>query len=88
MSRRPRTPEPTLPELLSGPTETIAATIPRALADAVRAQTGKRGFSRFIAQAMHRELRRCDLETLVNELIAEVGPIDPAIGQEIDELMR
>jgi len=73
---------------MSGPTETIAASIPRALAVAVRARTGKREFSRFVAQAMHRELLRRNLESFVSDLIAEFGPSDPADLREIDELMR
>ena len=88
MARRPRVPDPGPIDLMSGPTETIAASIPRALAVAVRAQTGKREFSRFVAQAMHRALLRRNLESLVKDLIAEFGEPDPAIGLEIDDLMR
>jgi len=73
MARRPRVPDPGPIDLMSGPTETIAASIPRALALAVRAQTGKREFSRFVAQAMHRALLRRNLESLVKDLIAEFG---------------
>jgi hypothetical protein len=75
-------------DLLAGATETIAASVPKALAKAVRAQTGKREFSRFVTQALHRELVRRNRERLVDDLLAEVGPLDPAEVQAIDDLMR
>jgi len=37
---------------------------------------------------MHRALLRRNLESLVKDLIAEFGEPDPAIGLEIDDLMR
>jgi hypothetical protein len=79
---------PGLDSLLTGATETIAASVPTALAKAVRAQTGKREFSRFVVQALHRELVRRNLDTLVNDLVAEVGPLDPAEMRAIDDVMR
>jgi hypothetical protein len=80
--------EKTPGDLLAGPSETIAASIPQSLANAVRAQTGRREFSRFVAQAMHRELVRRNRDRLVNDLIAELGPPSSADAQAIDDLMR
>jgi hypothetical protein len=75
-------------DLLLGPTEPIAASIPQSLANAVRAQTGKREFSRFVAQAIHHELVRRNRDKLVNDLIAETGPPSIEDAQAIDDLMR
>jgi len=74
--------------LTEGPTETIAASIPKALASAIRAQMGKREFSRFVTLALHRELVRRNRKSLVDDLIAESGPLDPEELRAIDELMR
>jgi hypothetical protein len=73
---------------LDGPTETIAASIPMVLAQAIRERTGKRGFSRFVTEALHRAVVRQNLQNLVDDLVAEAGPLDPGELREIDELMR
>jgi hypothetical protein len=75
-------------DLVSGPSETIAASIPKALANAVRACIGKREFSRFVTQAMRRELTRRNRESLVHDLIAEIGAPNEDEIRKIDELMR
>ena len=69
---------------LSGPAETIAASIPKGLADAVRRHVAKGEFSRFVTRAMHHELVRRNRVALVEALERELGPSDPAVLAEID----
>ena len=59
-----------------GATETIAASVPSALVKEVREHVGKGEFSRFVAQALRRELVRLNRAKFVADFEAEFGALD------------
>ena len=56
--------------------------MPEQLAEAVRARTGAGGFSRYVTEAVDRELRRDLLGDLIEELEAEFGPVSQELLDE------
>jgi hypothetical protein len=71
----------------AGPAETIAASVPRALTVAIRAKIGKRQFSRFVGQALARELVDQNRANYVASFEAEQGPIDPQLTTRLEALL-
>jgi hypothetical protein len=63
----------------SGPVETVAASVPRDLIDAIRATTGKRKFSQFVGRALARELIDTQRAEFVAGMEAIHGPVDPEL---------
>jgi hypothetical protein len=57
----------------------VSVSMPEELADAVRARTGSGGFSRYVTDAVDREIRHDLLGELIEELEAEYGPIPPEV---------
>ena len=55
---------------------TISATVPEEIARQVKAETGKRGFSKFVARAIARELLRKRREEFVRDAEETSGPVD------------
>ncbi len=53
----------------------VSVSMPGELADAVRARTGAGGFSRYVTEAVSREIRHDLLGELLDEFEAEYGPI-------------
>jgi hypothetical protein len=53
----------------------VSVSMPEELADAVRARTGAGGFSRYVTEAVSREIRHDLLGELLDELDAEYGPV-------------
>jgi hypothetical protein len=53
----------------------VSVSMPEELADAVRARTGAGGFSRYVTDAVSREIRHDLLGELLDELDAEYGPV-------------
>jgi hypothetical protein len=53
----------------------VSVSMPEELADAVRARTGAGGFSRYVTEAVSREIRHDLLGELLDEFEAEYGPI-------------
>jgi Arc/MetJ-type ribon-helix-helix transcriptional regulator len=53
----------------------VSVSMPEELADAVRARTGTGGFSRYVTDAVSREIRHDLLGELLDELDAEYGPV-------------
>lgn len=45
-----------------------------------------RGFSRFVAAAVRRQIERDDLDVLLAEMEATNGPVPPALLAEVDRL--
>ncbi len=81
---------PATPDLLSrfgGPAETIAASLPKELADAVRSQVGKRGFSRFVGRALARELVDQNRAAYVGGMESIHGPVDPELVARLEEVL-
>jgi hypothetical protein len=72
----------------SGPIVTVAASLPKELADAIRALVGKREFSRFVGEALARELVDRERAAYVDEAIARHGPLDQNLVAELEELFR
>jgi chloramphenicol 3-O-phosphotransferase len=64
----------------------VSVSMPEELADAVRARTGSGGFSRYVTDAVDREIRHDLLGDLAAELEAEFGPIPEEIRQETRRL--
>jgi hypothetical protein len=62
-----------------GPRETIAASVPKKLVQAVREMVGARGFSQFVSDALARETIRRKREEFVRTMEAEDGPADPEL---------
>jgi hypothetical protein len=59
--------------------------MPEALAEAVRARTGTGGFSRYVTEAVDREIRHDLLGDLIEELEATHGPVPQEL---LDEAAR
>jgi hypothetical protein len=70
----------------AGPVQTVAASVPRALTEAVRAKVGKREFSRFVARAMARELLDRNRAAYVTSYEEDHGPIDPQLTTRLEDL--
>lgn len=61
-----------------GATMTIAASVPASIVSEVKKQTGKGGFSRFVTEALQHELRNRALADIVEDVVADSGPLDAA----------
>jgi hypothetical protein len=70
----------------AGPAETVAASVPRALAAAIRAQIGKREFSRFVERALARELVDQNRAAYVASFEKDHGPLDPHLTARLEAL--
>jgi Arc/MetJ-type ribon-helix-helix transcriptional regulator len=66
---------------LHGKVEKVSVSMPSELAEAVRSRTGSGGFSRYVSEAVQRQIQLDLLNDLSAELAAEYGPVD-------DELVR
>lgn len=51
-----------------------------------KARVGERGFSRYLDEALARQLQLDRLAELESDLEREFGPIPPAVQREIDDL--
>ena len=71
----------------AGPAQTIAASVPRALTAAIRAKIGKREFSRFVGQALARELVDQNRAAYVASFEKDHGPIDPQLTARLEALL-
>jgi hypothetical protein len=71
--------------LHSGKVRKVSVSMPAELAEAVRARTGSGGFSRYVADAVEKEIRHDLLGDLIDELEAEYGPVSQ---QLLDEASR
>ncbi len=69
----------------SGKVKKVSVSMPEELAEAVRARTGAGGFSRYVTEAVDREIRHDLLGELVDELEAEYGPVPQEL---LDEARR
>lgn len=67
------------PRLHSGKVRKVSVSMPEELADAVRSRTGAGGFSRYVTEAVDREIRNDLLGELIDELEAEYGPVPPEV---------
>jgi hypothetical protein len=70
---------------LHGRVRKVSVSMPEALAEAVRARTGAGGFSRYVTEAVEREIMHDSLGDLIDELEAEYGPVPP---ERLDEAAR
>jgi len=87
-SKRPRFPAEYDPlSRFPGPADTIAASVPRSLTKAIRAKIGKRGFSRFVGQALARELVDQNRAAYLASFEKEHGPIDPELTARLEALL-
>jgi|SRR5712691_7524807 len=69
-------------QLHGGRVRKVSVSMPEQLAEAVRARTGAGGFSRYVTEAVDRELRRDLLGDLIEELEAEFGPVSQELLDE------
>ena len=60
----------------------VSVSMPAELAEAVRARTGAGGFSRYVSEAVEREIRHDMLGELIDELEADYGPVPPEIREQ------
>jgi len=65
--------------LHGGKVRKVSVSMPEELAEAVRARTGAGGFSRYVTEAVDREIRHDLLGELIEELEAEFGPVPPEV---------
>lgn len=70
----------------TGPSETVAASVPRALAAAIRAKVGKREFSRFVGRALARELVDQNRAAYVASFEKDHGSVDPQLTARLEAL--
>jgi hypothetical protein len=68
-----------------GKVRKVSVSMPEELAEAVRARTGSGGFSRYVTEAVDREIRHDLLGELIEELEAIHGPIPQEL---LDEAAR
>ncbi len=61
---------------LHGNVQKVSVSMPSELVEAIRAETGAGGFSRYVTDAAQRRFRREQLRKLLDELEAEYGPVD------------
>jgi hypothetical protein len=71
--------------LHAGRVRKVSVSMPEELADAVRARTGAGGFSRYVTEAVDREIRHDLLGELIEELEARHGPVPQEL---LDEASR
>jgi hypothetical protein len=57
----------------------VSVSMPEDLVAAVRERTGAGGFSRYVAEAVERQLQHDQLGDLLDELDAEYGPTSPEL---------
>jgi Arc/MetJ-type ribon-helix-helix transcriptional regulator len=67
---------------LHGNVQKVSVSMPSELVEAIRAETGTGGFSRYVTDAAQRRFRREQLRKLLDELEAEYGPVDKEGVQE------
>ena len=72
-------------KLHGGRVRKVSVSMPEALAEAVRARTGAGGFSRYVTEAVEREIMHDSLGDLIEELEAEYGPVPQ---ERVDEAAR
>jgi len=70
----------------AGPSETVAASVPRALTAAIRAKVGKREFSRFVGRALARELVDQNRAEYVASFEKDHGSVDPQLTARLEAL--
>jgi hypothetical protein len=70
----------------AGPSETVAASLPRALAAAIRAKVGKREFSRFVGRALARELVDQNRAAYLASFEKDHGPVDAELMARLEAL--
>jgi hypothetical protein len=68
--------------LHGGKARKVSVSMPEELADAVRARTGAGGFSRYVTEAVDREIRHDLLGELIDELEAQYGPVPQELLEE------
>jgi Arc/MetJ-type ribon-helix-helix transcriptional regulator len=71
--------------LHGGKVRKVSVSMPEELAEAVRSRTGAGGFSRYVSEAVEREIRHDLLGDLISELEAEHGPVPQEL---LDEASR
>ncbi len=71
--------------LHGGKVRKVSVSMPEELAEAVRARTGAGGFSRYVTEAVDREIRHDLLGELIEELEALHGPVPQEL---LDEASR
>ncbi len=91
-SGKPKSPKPTqaelaIAEMLDGPTETIAASIPRRLAQHLRKRIERGRFSQFVTRAITREAIRLNRLALVANVERATGPLDPEAVEAAERLL-
>jgi hypothetical protein len=69
-----------------GTSETIAASVPSALAAAIRKRVGKREFSAFVGRALAHELVDQNRAAYVESFEKEHGPIDAELNARLEAL--
>jgi predicted GTPase len=69
-----------------GPSETIAASVPSALASAIRKKVGKREFSAFVGRALAHELVDQSRAAYVESFEKDHGPIDAKLNARLEAL--
>ena len=68
--------------LHSGKVRKVSVSMPEELTEAVRTRTGAGGFSRYVTEAVEREIRHDLLGDLIEELEAEYGPVPPEVREQ------
>ena len=65
-----------------GKVRKVSVSMPEELAEAVRTRAGAGGFSRYVSEAVEREIRHDLLGELIEELEAEYGPVPPDVREQ------
>lgn len=68
--------------LHGGKVRKVSVSMPEELTEAVRAKAGAGGFSRYVTEAVSREIRHDLLGELLDELEAEYGPVPEELVEQ------
>ena len=64
-------------------TEKVSLTLDEELIEEARETAGARGLSGYVNRALRNQLQHDRLTVLLDELEAEVGPVDPRVMEEV-----
>lgn len=69
-------------KLHGGRVRKVSVSMPEELVDIIRARTGTGGFSRYVTEAVDREVRHDLLGDLIDDLVTEYGPVPPEVREQ------
>ncbi|MFE9421915.1 hypothetical protein ACFYNO_03005 [Kitasatospora sp. NPDC006697] len=66
----------------------VSVSMPGSVVEDIKARVGKRGFSRYVTEAVERRIALDKLGELVGDYLAENGPFSEAVTREVEQEWR